>query len=171
VSLPVLPESQIAMLAEIRAEHARLLAVLARVPPGRMEEPGVIGDWSIKDVLAHLAMWYARAVTVIFQAERGEPKPVKPAAAPNPWGTLNAADIEAQKERPLDRIRVDFDGAHAQLLKRLDAWKDDGALFDRALHKSMQGQSLASYCFGNSAEHDAEHRLEIEAWLARSGAA
>lgn len=160
------PSSKADLIAGIENERERLNDVLERVPPERMEEPDAIGEWSVKDALAHLAVWSSRAITVLFQAEHGD-KPVPPSALfkTSDWTVINAADHAEQKDRPLDRILADFDGTHEQLLKRLQAWSDEAALFDPQRYSSLKGNALAGYIWGDSGEHDAEHRADIEAWL------
>ena len=152
------------LIANIEHEREQLNAVLAQVPAGRMTEPGVAGDWSVKDLLAHLAVWASRAITIMFQAERGSKLQVPQYAALD-WADLNEKDYEMQKERPLDRVMADFNGVHNQLIKRLQAWSDESALFDAKRFPALAGTALANWVLSNSAEHDAEHRAQIEAWL------
>ena len=38
----------------LRTERARWNALLAQIDPARMEEPGVEGTWSMKELIAHL---------------------------------------------------------------------------------------------------------------------
>lgn len=46
------------LLAEIDAEHARLSALIDRVPPSLWKSSRVnTAGWSLKDVLAHVADW------------------------------------------------------------------------------------------------------------------
>jgi hypothetical protein len=151
----------------IQREREQLNAVLARVPAARMTEPGVAGVWSVKDVLAHLAVWSSRAVTVMFQAERGV-KLQLPQFTSADWADLNAKDYEAQKERPLDRILADYHSVNGQIVKRLHAWMDEPALFDSRRFPALEGVSLGAWVWANSGEHDAEHRAHIEAWLESS---
>ena len=154
------------LIANIRAERERLEAVLAQIKPEDMTTSGVAGEWSVKDVLAHLAVWASRTVTALFQAERGQ-KPTLgvPNDHPNDWANVNKKDYDEQKDRPLDRILADFHGSHAQLIKRLEQWQDESALFDKRRYPSLGGESLARLAHGNGDEHDAEHRAHIEAWL------
>lgn len=152
------------LIANIQAEREQLNAVLAEVPAERMAEPGVAGDWSVKDILAHLAIWSSRAVTLLFQAERGA-KLQLPQSNVDDWQDVNAKDFEDQKGRPLDRVLADFHGAHNQLIKRLQSWPDKKALFDKGRFPALKNGSLADYVWGDSGEHDAEHRAHIEAWL------
>ena len=43
------------LLTTIRADRARWEALLAEIPPGWLTEPGVTGEWSVKDVIAHIS--------------------------------------------------------------------------------------------------------------------
>ena len=42
------------LLAELNSEYEAWEGLLAQIGEDRMEEPGVAGSWSIKDVIAHL---------------------------------------------------------------------------------------------------------------------
>src|SRR5829696_1789629 len=58
---------------EVRAERAALLKSISALHPVALDRPGVVGEWSIKDVLAHIAGWQgwmARALPI--RLERGE---------------------------------------------------------------------------------------------------
>jgi hypothetical protein len=50
------PLPKAALLAALHASRAELESVISPVPPERMTEPGACGAWSVKDVLAHLAV-------------------------------------------------------------------------------------------------------------------
>ena len=155
------------LIARVRDERRALLATLDRVPADDWLTPGVVGEWSVRDVVAHLAMWCARAVTWLFQAERGAPLQIPRASQPD-WADVNAQDLATQRGRPLERILADFHGAHEQLLKRLQSWPDEAALFDARRFSALRGESLADYVLACSADHDAEHRAQIEQWLEHS---
>jgi len=152
------------LIANIEREREQLNAVIAQVPAQLMTEPGVAGEWSVKDICAHLAEWSSRAITLLFQAERGS-KLQLPQSNAGDWADVNAQDYEAQKGRPLDRVITDFNGAHDQLIKRLNAWPDEQTLFDKGRFPALKSHSLADHVWGDSGEHDAEHRAQIEAWL------
>ncbi|MCS7056110.1 MAG: DinB family protein [Thermoflexales bacterium] len=159
------------LIARIESERRALEEVLARVPPEEMHTAGVVGHWSVKDTLAHIAMWYSRAVTLLFQAERGQALQLPRSNAPD-WADINAQDYASQKDRPIERIQADFRGAHQQLIKRLNAWTDEAMLFDSRRYPPLKGRALADYLWDYTGGHSAEHRAQIEAWLAaRSSAA
>jgi hypothetical protein len=50
----------------------RLHAVLARIPPARLDEPGVTDDgWSTKDVMFHVGAWLAEAARQLERIHEG----------------------------------------------------------------------------------------------------
>src|SRR5262245_12619250 len=66
-------------LAAIDAERADWDALVAAVGERRMDEPGPMGEWSFKDLAAHLTGWRDRTIRRLEAAARGEPEP------PVPW--------------------------------------------------------------------------------------
>ena len=50
------PGTKAALIAALRASRAEFDSVVSQVPSERMTEPGACGSWSVKDVLAHLAV-------------------------------------------------------------------------------------------------------------------
>ena len=62
------------LLAELKSEQEAWERLLGEVGEDRMEEPGVGGAWSIKDIVAHLAAWRRRTVGRLEAAARGQPE-------------------------------------------------------------------------------------------------
>ena len=51
----------------VKSERERWNELMARVPADLMLNPGVEGDWSAKDILAHV-MWYEREMIGMLKA-------------------------------------------------------------------------------------------------------
>ena len=151
------------LMTQIQAERAKLEALLSKLSAEQMTQPDVMGTWSVKDILAHLTTWQARAITLMFALERkAKPNYPQPGRNPaDPWASVNAKDYAEQKDRPLDEVLADFRGAQIQLLKRLTGWQDETMLFD-AKKFNVRGESLGQLILGSSAEHDAEHGAMIK---------
>ena len=153
--------------ARFRDERAKLEAVLSQLSPQQMQMAGVVGDWSVKDLLAHLSVWAARTITLMFQAERGQtPSLGVPDDHSNDWANVNAKSYEEQKDRTLEQVLTDFRGTYIQLLKRVNVWKDESRFFDKRAFPSLRGSSVFDYAYENGPQHDMEHRQHIETWLA-----
>jgi hypothetical protein len=50
------------LLQRIEGAWAALQESYAGLPEERMKEPGVTGDWSVKDILAHVTIWEEEAL-------------------------------------------------------------------------------------------------------------
>ena len=63
------------LLNWLQEENQHWKALLAHIGPERMDQGGVAGHWSIKDIVAHLTPDHHRLVANIQAAQRGEPEP------------------------------------------------------------------------------------------------
>src|SRR6187401_233768 len=59
----------------LEGENNKWNAYMDEIGEARMNQPGVNGAWSFKDVLAHLTGWNHRLVDRLRAAQRGEPDP------------------------------------------------------------------------------------------------
>ena len=63
------------LLNWLQEEYQKWEALLAQIGPTRVDQAGVNGDWSMKDLVAHLTGWQRRLVARFQAAQRGEPEP------------------------------------------------------------------------------------------------
>jgi hypothetical protein len=139
------------ILQRIDASWRELMAALDGIPEERLEEPGAVGDWSLKNLLGHLAFWDEEAVREFEQALAGLPR------SDNDWQTMNEADHAARVDRTLPEERTAMHRAHATLLERLeDVAGIEAARIDEAVR-------------GGSYEHYQEHVPDIREWRQRVG--
>ena len=76
------------LLNGLQEEYQGWEALLDQIGPARMDQPGVAGPWSIKDIVAHLTGWRRRTVARLQAAQRSEPEP------PPPWPAHLQTDDE-----------------------------------------------------------------------------
>jgi hypothetical protein len=162
------------LLSRIETERALLETVVGALRPEQMTQSATLGEWSVKDTLAHITMLTARCVTLLYQVEQGQTPDdmefVDLSFSPSKWDVdaANAVDYAAQKDRPLELVQGDFRGAHRQLLKRLSGWSE-ADLTDNRRFGWLRGASMADFLLSETAEHEAEHRQQIEAWQSGRG--
>jgi uncharacterized protein (TIGR03083 family) len=149
------------LMEAIQKERVAFEAAWAGLTPEQMTAPGVMGEWSVKDILGHVAMWESRLVTILYSIERGvAPKMLHGQAEVD---KVNAESFIEQRERPLDRVLADFHAVHAQLIKRLDLLKERDLSAPKRF-EWMEGEPLEKLVAGDTFEHYAEHRPAIETW-------
>ena len=158
------------LLELIRRERAAWEALLADVGESRMTRPGVVGDWTFKDVAAHLTAWRQRVVNRLRAAQRGErpaPAPWIAAGIPAEDDPINDWIYRANRDRPLADVLRESRESLEQLEAAAQALSEQD-LTDPQRFSWMEGTSLSEAIFGNSMDHFHEdHEPELRAWLAQ----
>lgn len=131
-----------AILDRIRATHQPLEALLAQLNPDRMSQPGVNGDWSVKDMLAHITWWeqhLLRRLRTGHDDLDGEAEDDQSAT-----DRVNAAVFAANRDRPLADVRADFDASYSEVLAVIGAMADD-ALASDEVYEDISWDTLRHY--------------------------
>jgi uncharacterized protein (TIGR03083 family) len=147
------------VLQALREARAQTDAALAGLGETELVDPGVIADWSVKDVLAHLTAWEAEMVTLLAKAKRGQ-KPKWPATQ-SETDALNAKWHKENKNRPLDRVRADFQGVRQQTVRQVEG------LSDQELNQKwdwLRNRTALDLIASNSFRHELEHVAQIKEW-------
>src|SRR5688572_24613519 len=99
------PNSKNQLLAQIPQEHGALTAFVQKLTLEQLSDLAVVGDWSVKDVLAHLTAWEQMFLGWYRTGKRGE-KPVVPAAGYT-WKqtpALNQHIYEHYRDNPVEEV-------------------------------------------------------------------
>jgi uncharacterized damage-inducible protein DinB len=59
------------LLALLEESHERVLEAIEGLSTEEMSEPGVMDNWSVKDILAHLTRWEAELIKLLWQTRQG----------------------------------------------------------------------------------------------------
>src|SRR4051794_21881901 len=106
------------LLELIDAEWAAFLGLLETIPKERLTEPGVIGTWSVKDLVGHVALWDEQVVEDI-EAYVARKPPLG-----NPWRKLNTEDHKKNADRSLEEQRARMLTRHDRMRERLSQEKE-----------------------------------------------
>lgn len=155
------------ILTALRANRDSLLNALDGLSDAAMQEPGVIDDWSVKDILTHITAWEAELVTRLAQAKQGK-KPANANFTPAQVDELNAKWHKEYKNRPLDRVLADFRAVRGQTITQVESLAEED-LNDPKRYSWLGGSPLWEWIEGDSSGHDAEHTAQIKAWRERTG--
>lgn len=161
------PTNKAELLAEMRKGYANFEALLGRLSDAQLTTPGVNGEWSVKDILVHLATWQRRMSQRMQAIARGEDGLRLEPVIDNDekMNAFNDATFAANRSRPLDEVRAEFRGAYQQLLADVEV-ANERDLFDPQRFAWLEGASLWQNVAGNSFAHYEEHIPMIEQWLA-----
>ena len=160
--------SKAQLLNDLKDEQAHWEALLGEIGEAHMTQPGVAGDWSIKDIVVHLTSWRRWTVTR-FQAALRHESSFSPPWPPNleTDDEINAWIYAANKDRPLSDVLEESRAVFEQLVDTLSAFPEAELLepnrFDWLEGEPMSGAAF----FGHFHE---EHEPDMWAWLGKLSA-
>lgn len=155
------------LIDNLEREWEALEAAIDGLDDQQMIEIAVIGKWTVKDILAHIAVWESKLVTDLFKIDRGV-TPELPTLSDAQVEQLNERYYAEQKDRSIERILEDIQGVHLALLNRLEDFSEK-ALSDPKKYKWMNGKPLSEWISDDSYVHYHEHAQDIRVWRERSG--
>jgi hypothetical protein len=161
------------LLAGLRAENKAWEALLDQIGQARMDQPGVTGSWSIKDIVAHLAGWRRRTVARLQAASEAgqDPRSHGEAERSLPWPAhlqtddeINAWLYDTNRNRPIHEVLDDSRQVFQQLAAAIESFPE-AELMDPGRFHWMEGEPLSPAVFFAHFHH--EHEPDMRAWLAK----
>ena len=160
--------SKAQLQSDLNDEQASFEALLGEIGEAHMTQPGVAGDWSIKDIVAHLTCWRRRTVARFQAALRHE------SSYSTPWppdmemrdevDEINAWIYAANTGRPLSDVLDESRAVFEQLVNTISAFPE-AELLDPERFDWLDGELLSGAAlFGHFHE---EHESDMRAWLGK----
>jgi uncharacterized protein (TIGR03083 family) len=141
---------------QIEQAWSALQEAYAGLSDARLTEPGVTGDWSVKDVLAHVTTWEEEALKhlpVILDGGR-PPRYVTYGGI----DAFNARMTEQMRALSLDEVLSQLHDTHGRLLEFVASMPEDQLLTGSRARKRLRLDTYGHY---------PEHALAIREWRAR----
>ena len=160
------------LLETLDTARAEWDALINEVPEARMTEPGAAGDWSVKGVLAHVAVYERWTADQLDAMLRGETTmyvapDVPPGGNTDDTDARNAAYYEAWRNRSLADVRRESGEAFALLRAAIERTPEE-LLNESERFAWLNGAAVWQMIPGNSYEHYQDHIPNIRALLAQS---
>jgi len=154
---------KIRFLDTLLTERAEWDRVLSQIDEARMIAPGVAGEWSVKDVVAHL-MWYEREMVGVLTAHA--------LAGSDLWDLpgdeRNGVLFEQNRQRLLGDVLAEARQVFDRLLVAMRSLSDED-LVDPGRFRDMPADWVPwQILAGNTYEHYRDHLPALRAWLEES---
>ncbi len=154
------PATKSELLGWIISSRAGWDEQLTHLNPADMERPGVVGEWSIKDLIAHIT-WSENEMVGMLKA--------RALVGSELWelstDERNQIVYLQNKDRPLEEVVSEARHIFTQLLSLLEGLEDP-ELYDAAYFKDLPTDWLPwRIIAGNTYLHYQEHRKDLQAWL------
>jgi len=147
-----------ALLADLDSARDAFHDILAEVDAELATVPGVMDDWSVHDIVFHLAVWCEHAAEALALAATGRGDEF----------AYSTGDTDAMNERFLAEGRA---GSPVDALRREDAaftaFREALAILDRSLLalRLGNGDTVEELVVYDGPEHYAEHTGHLRAWF------
>jgi hypothetical protein len=148
-------------LDQIKSTHRELEIILAKFPLPCLEEAGQYDDWTVRDIIAHIAWYEIEMVNMLKQR----------ALAGSDWWDLpleqrNTAIFAACRDATALSVIKNESSAYQSLLELLEAL-DETALNDPPTFAGMPAEWQPwSVIASNTYEHYLDHFSQLQACLA-----
>jgi hypothetical protein len=148
------------LLEQMEKARSELRGSYQGLPDEQMTRLGAVGEWSVKDVLSHVASWDEVMLPDLARIARGEtPALASVDLESASFDAANAAIMSQRRELPLAQVLRDLD------IDRADVMAAVGRVPDSALAEGQFGRILIQI----TAAHDKEHAAGIYEWRRKEG--
>ncbi len=162
--------SREALLDAVRGLREELERVVAEAGKARMEQPGSFGEWTFKDLIAHLTGWRQTTAARLEAGLRGE-EPVFPWPAQldeeDDLDAINRWFFETNRDKPLAAVLRESRETFERVERAIAALPEDD-LLEPGRFPWLGGAALGpAVVRGTLGHYHEEHEPDIRAWLAR----
>lgn len=151
------------LLNKLDASRERLLIAIEPLPDLVLVKKGVVGQWSVADILVNLTVWEAELVTALMKIERGQ-KPGRLLEALENPKTYNKQRYDENHNRDLDLIFNDLVKVRVELEEWLEMFSAK-QLTNPKQYSWFNGKSLADIIAQTTYENEQKYLPHIETFV------
>ncbi len=156
------------LLEAMRAARSNWEALLAQIGEGRLTEPGVEGDWSLKDIIAHITYYETWATDCLSAIRRGEPLPQSEYKGLE-MDERNARIYEHNRVKSVAEVLQESQSAFERSIAAVQGLPD-ADLYDLEFTRASGADwTIIDLVEGDTFGHYNEHITSVRAWLDRVG--
>ncbi len=151
-----------ALLAELDQEWANIERICAGFTETDMCKPGVEGEWSVKDILAHLSAWEKYLLDRLgYVMTRQHPQ----YPSMSSWDDVhrfNAQVFAENKDRPLTSVVIEFRTLYRGVMTVLEALDEKMLSQPYSYDFPDDALTLLQLIRANTIEHYRQHCIAVE---------
>ena len=155
------------LIKNLEESRETFLDLLDQFPDSLIRTEGVIGNWTIKDILVHLSRREAEIIKLIWQIKiNNHPKMVRMDTQTN-FQDQNEMWYLESRSRPFERVLEDFHSVRTQIIIRVEDLdnQDLDVMVSGYQSKSMPLYQLIKE---STYAHEQEHLQDILAWMKKT---
>lgn len=133
--------------------HQRVTNALAGLTDEQTTRVGFNGEWSVKDLLAHLTAWKKRGAAELVSIANGTWQPQK--MEMTAVHAFNRETVSSSRTQSLSEVRANFRQSHVEMLDLIAALPE---------HEFDETAPAFRVVNGGSVRHFAHHAAQLEDW-------
>lgn len=147
------------LLAKLDTAWSALGESFAGLTDAQITQPGVTGDWSVKDILAHVTTWEEEALHHLPHIRDGQ-RPPKYADLYGGIDAFNALKTEENRNRSLAEVLARLAEVHARLVATVADAPDELIATETRFRRRIRLDTYSHYPI---------HTRAIREWRERQG--
>ena len=151
------------LLERIQTEHHKLEILLAQLDENQMVQSGVVGNWSVKDILAHITAWERCMLQWVGETRQGL-IPRLPASK-HDLHRWNVRFYQENQASPLEEVLAAFDRSYQAVLQNIREAPEEELL--KEIHGAWPEGPVWQGIADNTWGHYQEHAASIRRWVKR----
>jgi len=132
------------LLRRLDAAWGAFKASYAGLSDAQLVKPGVTGDWSVRDILAHVTTWEEEALTHLPLILEGGTPP-RYSVRYGGLDAFNARMTEQKARLSLSAVRRQLDGAHRRLIDFIQRAPEDQLSRETRFRRRLRLDTYSHY--------------------------
>lgn len=133
-------------------------AVVDSFSPDELERPGVVGHWSMKDLVGHVAFWTEQATENLRLVTLGKGEEIRRPGDERTTAAWNERERQFREHRPLAAIREEWLKSFEEVRQALRDLRPE------RLEQEVGGRRVLELFAEDTYEHYREHLEDMRAW-------
>lgn len=157
------------LIDKVQKGYEHFNSLQAELSEGQVIKPGVNGDWSVKDIVAHIVVHEQRMLKwMVERLGGGTPDAYQPYDSPDEQlDALNHQIYLENRSRSWEEVIQDWANTHAKTLAWMQSVNEED-LFDDSKFCLSGREPLWAAVAANTFEHCDEHVRDIRAWMGKN---
>jgi len=136
-----------------------LRSLAEEIPEGELEKPGVVEEWSMKDLLGHIGFWSQHAADSLSAVNAGRSEDIVFGEGENWFDDWNAREYAVRKDRSFPEIRVEWLQGHENARAALVAASEEDLAKKHGEYDPQRSFPADTFL------HYQEHAEHIRSWM------
>jgi hypothetical protein len=145
------------LLSEFDREWAKIERTCASMGEAQMCAPGLQGEWSMKDILAHISAWEKFFLDRMGYVMTGHHPQYPSMQTEEDVRRFNAQVYEENKDRPLTSVVIEFRSLYQGVLTVIQALNDEQLSQPYTYDFAADHITLLDLIRANTTEHYRQH--------------